>query len=205
MDRNISDVLRMVVQQVAPREGGVDRNCRGSPSAGSAAVAPREGGVDRNLAGRTETTVKAVAPREGGVDRNIKKANLFIPIKEVAPREGGVDRNDDYVLDAPNLRGRPPREVVLVARPEAAVACTGSRDPRSVCQNHLIPERCIRALRWSLTDSRGGPGFPEHASPPDSGARALAVATRRTTRIESRWTVAQPRLARPRATEGPGR
>ena len=72
MDRNFPLDAIVTTLQVAPREGGVDRNLGHNIGGPSDLVAPREGGVDRNLTDRTWLRHWAVAPREGGVDRNTR-------------------------------------------------------------------------------------------------------------------------------------
>ena len=72
MDRNLKLEKTLVKDEVATREGGVDRNkkmfdaiMQGNP------VATREGGVDRNVCiPRWGARGRSVATREGGVDRN---------------------------------------------------------------------------------------------------------------------------------------
>ena len=86
--------LRLEIDNVATREGGVDRNCNdlrnilhcnGSPPARVAWI--------ETQAKVSRKSVARVATREGGVDRNTVSAFIRGNTIAVATREGGVDRN----------------------------------------------------------------------------------------------------------------
>ena len=109
-------------QNVATREGGVDRNytrlipigkdglspparvawietaMKQTKSACSTSPPARVAWIEtfRSCSG---TSLMVVATREGGVDRNLFCKNMSGTKRCVATREGGVDRNDLYMAE----------------------------------------------------------------------------------------------------------
>ena len=71
MSRNQDEILLVVAESVAPREGRVSRNINPNDQDAMNLVAPREGRVSRNSKPNLGLLLADVAPREGRVSRNI--------------------------------------------------------------------------------------------------------------------------------------